>query len=86
MNALCPSREDWAGFRRNITNRDYIAEGLRDELVEVLRAVLADVDVPFAHGLNCQQVDAGRFRASAEHVELIVGQRAQQPFGHLAAC
>jgi hypothetical protein len=67
-------------------NGDNGLDVLTHKLIEMLGAVMADVDANFLHHLHSQRMHmARRITAGTLHIKLITGGRAQDSFSHVAA-
>ena len=63
-------------------NGDHRFDLVAEELVEVLRAMIADVDADLGHGLDAERMDiTRRFRARALDAVLVAERGLQDAFG-----
>ena len=60
-------------------------ERLIPEICDGLAAVCRDIDADFSHDLDRERIQAVRFDAGAERLDVVAEQVPAQPFRHLAA-
>jgi hypothetical protein len=86
MESVNLTGKDWAGGVSVAADSDNGLDVLTDKLVEMLGAVMADIDADFLHHPHSQRMHvARRIAAGTLHIKLIASGGAQDAFGHVAA-